>query len=67
VPRELVAATTDYGLAFPSVLIHGSLAAVQFHPEKSGRWGLKLLENFVRWSSDAGQAAVVEHVSDSQR
>lgn len=46
---ELVAATTEYGLAFPSVLVQNRLAAVQFHPEKSGRWGLQLLRNFVDW------------------
>jgi imidazole glycerol-phosphate synthase subunit HisH len=44
---ELVAARTDYGLAFPSVVVRGALAAVQFHPEKSGRHGLQLLRNFV--------------------
>jgi glutamine amidotransferase len=44
---QLVAARTDYGLAFPSVIARANLAAVQFHPEKSGRWGLQLLKNFV--------------------
>ena len=43
----LVAAHTDYGLTFPSVMVRGALAAVQFHPEKSGRHGLRLLQNFV--------------------
>lgn len=43
----IVAARTDYGLSFPSVLIRDTVAAVQFHPEKSGRWGLQLLRNFV--------------------
>jgi glutamine amidotransferase len=47
---DLVAGTTDYGISFPSVLIRDNLAAVQFHPEKSGRWGLQLLKNFVDWS-----------------
>ncbi len=42
-----VAGTTDYGLWFPSVVIRNSLAAVQFHPEKSGHCGLQLLRNFV--------------------
>ncbi|HSH83286.1 MAG TPA: imidazole glycerol phosphate synthase subunit HisH [Herpetosiphonaceae bacterium] len=46
--ETLVAARTDYGLPFPSVLESGSLAATQFHPEKSGRWGLALLRNWVR-------------------
>ncbi len=48
-----IAATTTYGIAFPSALIRGNLAAVQFHPEKSGRYGLQLLTNFVRWAGVA--------------
>lgn len=47
---DLVAGTTEYGLSFPSALIRNNLAAVQFHPEKSGRWGLQLLTNFVDWA-----------------
>jgi glutamine amidotransferase len=47
----LIAGTTDYGVAFPSALLRDNLAAVQFHPEKSGRWGLQLLANFVSWAS----------------
>ena len=46
----MVAGTTDYGLAFPSALLHKNMAAVQFHPEKSGRWGLQILTNFVAWA-----------------
>ena len=49
--ERLVAGVTDYGLAFPSALLHDNLAAVQFHPEKSGRWGLQLLTNFVTWAA----------------
>lgn len=48
--ERLVAGTTDYGIAFPSALVRGNLAGVQFHPEKSGRWGLQLLANFVVWA-----------------
>lgn len=44
---KIVAGRTDYGLAFPSVIVRDNLAAVQFHPEKSGRYGLQLLRNFV--------------------
>jgi glutamine amidotransferase len=47
------AATTAYGISFPSALIRGNLAAVQFHPEKSGRYGLQLLTNFVQWAGVA--------------
>lgn len=43
----IIAARTDYGLGFPSMIMRGALAAVQFHPEKSGRHGLQLLRNFV--------------------
>jgi imidazole glycerol-phosphate synthase subunit HisH len=50
---ELVAGVTEYGTAFPSVLLRDNLAAVQFHPEKSGALGLKLLENFVAWARAA--------------
>ena len=49
--ERLVAGTTDYGIAFPSAMLHDNLAAVQFHPEKSGRWGLQLLTNFVAWAA----------------
>jgi glutamine amidotransferase len=44
----IVAGRTDYGGDFPSVIVRDNLAAVQFHPEKSGRWGLQLLRNFVQ-------------------
>lgn len=41
---------TFYGIRFTSVLESGNLVAMQFHPEKSGRPGLKVLENFCKWS-----------------
>ncbi|MES9832945.1 MAG: imidazole glycerol phosphate synthase subunit HisH [Candidatus Thiodiazotropha sp. DIVDIV] len=49
--KELVAATTDYGVSFASAIAHNNLFAVQFHPEKSADAGLQLLENFVNWES----------------
>lgn len=42
-----IAGRTSYGLDFPSVIVRDNLAAVQFHPEKSGSCGLQLLRNFV--------------------
>ena len=45
----MVAAVTDYGMSFPSCVAHGSLVAFQFHLEKSGPLGLKLLSNFLSW------------------
>lgn len=48
--KEHIIAETDYGILFCSVLGKKNLIAVQFHPEKSGRPGLKILENFCRWN-----------------
>lgn len=41
--------TTDYGITFCSVLAKNNLVAMQFHPEKSGRPGLQILQNFCAW------------------
>lgn len=43
----VIAASTEYGVTFPSVIIKDNIMATQFHPEKSGDAGLKLLKNFV--------------------
>ena len=48
--QSLVAATTNYLFDFTSVIHKENLFAVQFHPEKSARWGLQLLSNFSRWN-----------------
>jgi len=46
-----VLGTTDYGRVSAHVAIgRDATFAVQFHPEKSSRAGLKLLENFVQWT-----------------
>ncbi len=45
-----VVAESDYGLRFTAAAASGSLFATQFHPEKSQRAGLQLLENFLAWS-----------------
>lgn len=44
------AATTEYGLEYTSVAARDHLFGVQFHPEKSQKPGLKILENFARLS-----------------
>ena len=43
-----VAANTEYGVRFPSILERGNIFATQFHPEKSGESGLNILGSFVR-------------------
>jgi glutamine amidotransferase len=41
---------SDYGGRFCAAAGRENLAAVQFHPEKSSRAGLKLYENFLSWA-----------------
>jgi glutamine amidotransferase len=44
-------AVTDYGGQFSAVVEKDNWMAVQFHPEKSGAVGMKILENFMKVSS----------------
>lgn len=41
-----LACTTDYGVAVPAIVARGTLFGCQFHPEKSGETGLRILKNF---------------------
>jgi imidazole glycerol phosphate synthase glutamine amidotransferase subunit len=43
---DVVLAETDHGRPFVSAIARGSLLGVQFHPERSGNDGLRLLGNF---------------------
>ncbi len=51
---DAAVATTDYGDRFPSVVADesGRVFGTQFHPEKSGETGLRILENFVAICAD---------------
>jgi glutamine amidotransferase len=44
-----VAAVTEYGSTFCSVIVTEQVWGTQFHPEKSGAAGLQLLSNFLKW------------------
>ncbi|PIS30448.1 imidazole glycerol phosphate synthase subunit HisH [Candidatus Saganbacteria bacterium CG08_land_8_20_14_0_20_45_16] len=44
--KMIVATTTDYGVEFVSAIWKDNLFGIQFHPEKSGAIGLKILKNF---------------------
>lgn len=44
-----VIALTGYGISFASIIGFNNLFATQFHLEKSGRPGLKILDNFCKW------------------
>lgn len=58
-PRDagVVAAQTVYGVSFASVVARDRLLGVQFHPERSGAAGLRLLQNFVRFALASKVAA----------
>jgi imidazole glycerol phosphate synthase glutamine amidotransferase subunit len=52
-------ATCDYGGEVVAATAQGNVCATQFHPEKSGTNGLRLLANFVRTCRDSAVGAVV--------
>lgn len=46
--RKDVLTTTVHGIEFDSIIQKGNIYGAQFHPEKSHKFGMKLLENFAR-------------------
>lgn len=51
--EDIAVAKTEYGEPFPSAVRKGALCGVQFHPEKSGPPGLRLLANFLRIAEES--------------
>jgi glutamine amidotransferase len=45
---DYVIATTQYGISFHSIINKDNIFGAQFHPEKSHKYGMKLLENFAK-------------------
>ncbi|WP_147819496.1 imidazole glycerol phosphate synthase subunit HisH [Salidesulfovibrio onnuriiensis] len=43
-----VAGTAEYGIEFTAAVARGNIMGVQFHPEKSHRFGMAVLDNFAR-------------------
>jgi len=43
---SLIIGQTAYDVNFPAIIQQGNFYATQFHPEKSGKWGMKILNNF---------------------
>lgn len=46
--KSLVVGETNYGFTICSVIARGNLVATQFHPEKSGEFGLRMYDNFIK-------------------
>jgi len=51
--EDVTIADTVYGMRFASAVRKGAILGVQFHPEKSGPPGLRLLGNFVRIAEES--------------
>lgn len=45
-----IVGATWYGQEFASIVALNNIVGTQFHAEKSGRWGLKVLSNFLQWN-----------------
>jgi glutamine amidotransferase len=48
VDQSIVLTRTEYGVTFTSSVAQGNIYGTQFHPEKSGEIGLKILKNFAK-------------------
>jgi glutamine amidotransferase len=46
--RSIVSARVEYGRTVDAAISSGNVFAMQFHPEKSGEAGLKIIQNFVK-------------------
>ncbi len=50
--KSIISATCEYSATLPVALSRGNVHATQFHPEKSGEIGLKILKNFISIGGD---------------
>lgn len=53
--KGIISCTTDYGIQLTAGIEYDNIYGVQFHPEKSSNYGLKLLENFRDMVKEKGQ------------
>ncbi len=69
--KEVILTSTDYGCEFTSSIQKGNIIATQFHPEKSGEVGLRILDNFLAsgrqdYTVQAGQKHGNNHRSSTK-
>jgi glutamine amidotransferase len=57
--EAIILGETEYGRRFPAAVARGNVMATQFHPEKSGRWGLQIYRNFARLVAEQAGAREV--------
>ena len=57
--------STDYICRFASSIVSGNAYGVQFHPEKSGEVGLRILHNFIRMLRDIPRILWTAHIGTS--
>ncbi|MDX1662345.1 MAG: imidazole glycerol phosphate synthase subunit HisH [Candidatus Promineifilaceae bacterium] len=62
---DSIIARTDYETAFAAIIARDNVVGIQFHPEKSQQVGLRLLENYLKWSG--GGARSFEQPEDTGR
>ena len=66
--ESIVLTITDYGASFVSSVQRGNITATQFHPEKSGSAGLKILRNFIEFHANVVQpTALLQKTSLAKR
>ena len=50
--EDVTAAETQYGQTVCAAVTRSNIVGTQFHPEKSGRWGIKVYENFIEYAEE---------------
>jgi len=53
--KDIIYGITEHCISFPSVIKKNNVVGVQFHPEKSGKNGLKFLKNFLQHAFEKGE------------
>ena len=51
IEKKYITGVCDYGIEFPAVIEYKNIFGTQFHPEKSQKYGLQIIENFIKISS----------------